>query len=491
MINRQPATGASGCRSVTGALPCQILVARKFCLLQPSVQIRSEAAVFSLSYIDAGVLFLPTRKNNRPIGDHPTEILHIDAVNSQIFFESFDSNNSEKCDCQRIVREEFAKSVQSNGGWVSDNWQGDGGHAFFPATGAPGASISAARDFLRKLPLIAQQTVTTLARDTTPEFARRRFRVKAHFASMFFAEDGGLDSGASEEFDSFLNHEKDLAPLPDELFITDALRKRLSGAQRDKFVQHKREETYGKLTTALYRLKTPPAKVEHLLVARDNVTGGELNFLKEQIRSQVLITAARNFITTGLMSAVAAGDGTLSSETLLNLSLQGMYNYLKADNPHQEFRISIWRASLEVSPPRTLQKVAAYPQIPDFVTRTVGAMQFEFQVARAFTACSPIVTEDVIESRLKGEWKDFDDGQADSRRCLHSAIQLPIYRTTNKIGDFIHNEVLGVMSIDCDKPRFFSIELRDLWTNNLTGFVANIALSELMQLQRIRSSTSP
>ena len=71
-------------------------------------------------------------------------------------------------------------------------------------------------------------------------------------------------------------------------------------------------------------------------------------------------------------------------------------------------------------------------------------------------------------------------------RGLHSAIQLPIYRPINRVGDVVIKETLGVLSVDTDKPDFFLTEEVDLWTEDFRGYLANLALAEHIKRADLR-----
>lgn len=106
------------------------------------------------------------------LGLQPTEILQVDTVDSQKFFERLQVNASEMCECQRLVNDLFSQCCQKHGGYVQ-HWLGDGGFAFFPASLQSGQSILAAREFLFNLHTLTQQTATVLDRSGTPNDARR------------------------------------------------------------------------------------------------------------------------------------------------------------------------------------------------------------------------------------------------------------------------------------------------------------------------------
>ena len=89
---------------------------------------------------------------NQPRQLQPVEILHIDTAGSQAFFDKFEVNASEKCDCQKILFDLFSECCQQHGGYVASNWQGDGGHAFSLRLQQIGRAIQAAKISSQNIP---------------------------------------------------------------------------------------------------------------------------------------------------------------------------------------------------------------------------------------------------------------------------------------------------------------------------------------------------
>ena len=412
-----------------------------------------------------------------------TEILHIDTVGSQDFFSRLDTNQSEKCECQRLLHDLFSQCCQKYNGNVA-GWAGDGGHALFDARLSSGSSIRAAKEFIVGLNVLSQQTATILGRRVTSDLARRSFRIKAHFGLVRFGECHETDSASPDVLDGFLKYEKSFAPLPDELFITKELRAILGAAEKEMFALFKENVEFGEGTkTSLYRLQwraTNHARsiFEHGLGPQD-VTDSEWQYLRTHILTQRMNVVARNSITTNLVKAVSSDmqSGHLNGAILLKLTLQALYNYLRAVYPYYSFGISVWRPL----PPenRELEKVACYPP-RECSERRVRLDDVRYLVVRAFNSCGSIVTPSVGEARLTGDWVDFDQSQTESTRGLHSAIQMPIYRTTVQYGDYLEKESLAVLSVESDKPDFFQREEADMWADEFVGYLANLALAETL-----------
>jgi hypothetical protein len=387
-----------------------------------------------------------------PEGLQAVEILHVDTVDSQQFFSKLKANPAEKAACQTLLLDAFSDCCRQEGGAAANNWAGDGGHAFFSAKNVSGSSVRAARRFIATLPFLAEQTATVLGHDRKPDRTTRRFRIKAHFGVVKLSKDGRTDSGRSADFDAFLKHEKQLAPSPNELFITDQLLEQLRAAERDQFKLYKKTEPYGALSTALYRLSALPDDHGRKILTADlqpsEITPHEWRYLRSQIRTQRMNVVARNLITIGLMKAIAEEpEEGLRSELLIILTIRSVFRYLLAIYPDQKFKVTFWRPS-----DQSLDKVAAYPRPDEMIPRSVALNDVRYALVRAFRARAPVVTESVIESRLIDEWVDFDETQGHPARGLESALQIPVYWSKSEIGaDFQEKELLGVFSVDCDK----------------------------------------
>lgn len=412
-------------------------------------------------------------------GLQAVEILHIDTVDSQEFFQKARANPAEKSACQKLLFDAFSSCCRLEGGFTAKNWAGDGGHAFFPARDASGRSVRAARRFINDLPNLTQQTATALGRGTRPELASRRFRIKAHFGLVNLTADGRFDSGHSAHFDAFLKHEKRLAPIPNELFITDQLLEQLGAVERDMFKEYRKAESYGALQTGLHRLSAIISNHGRNVLAVElqpsDITPAEWRYLRSELRAQRMNTAARNSITIGLMHEIAESPHSgVQSEALTRLTIRALYRYLKAIYPEQRFKVTFWRVS-----DQSLVKIATYPGGRSMTQRTVTLSDRQYAVTRAYRSRSPVVTESVNESRLTNEWIDFDESQREPARGLESALQVPVYWSSNTVeDDFEDKELLGALSIDCDRPDFFMNAEVEQWTDDFVGFLANLALAE-------------
>lgn len=426
-------------------------------------------------------------------GLQPVEILHIDTQGSQEFFTELGVNDSEKCDCQRILFELFSLCCQQYGGYVAANWAGDGGHAFFPATHKSGQLIQAAKEFLSKVPVLAQQTATTLGRRIDPQDAQRKFRIKGHFGLVRITADAKFDAASAAVLDAFLKNERELAPVPDELFITDQLYQQLGSAEKSRFKLHRACRQYGSLVTGLYRLESQPTNHARSLLlqvaqAPAQITESEWDYLVKQIRGQAMNVIARNSITVGLTRHVAnLANGSIDFRIMEKLAMRALYNYLKAMYPQRQFHLALWKQTA-IDGIEYLKKTAIYPTTPKMIERQVRTDEITNQAVIAFVSCAPAVTQCVAESRISGDWLDFDATQEAPIRGLQSAIQLPIYRPKNRVGETIIKETLGVLSVDTDKPDFFLVEEVDLWTEDFRGYLANLALAEHIRRADLRGA---
>ena len=337
----------------------------------------------------------------------------------------------------------------------------------------------------------AQQTATTLGRRVEPDIARRRFRVKADFGLVQLTKDAKFDAAHPADLDAFLKNEKELAPFTDELFITEQLFGQLGSAEKSRFRLHKATQAYGQLTTALYRLvRQPTNSARNLLQVEQRpgaITDSEWEYLIKQIRGQTMNVHARNTITVGLIEHIAnQRRGRIEPQILAKLTMRGLFNYLRTMHPQQNFHLAVWR-EFKNEGVVCLKKASVYPTTPPMTPRLVRMDEIRYQVVRAFISCAPVVTQCVTESRISGEWVDFDQGQQDPLRGPHSAVQFPLYRNLNKIGDLIVRECLGVLSVDSDKPDFFLTDEIDLWIEDLGGYLANLVLSEQISRADLRA----
>lgn len=419
---------------------------------------------------------------DHPTGLQPVAILHIDTVGSREFFSSFEVNAAQKCDCQRVLENLFSECCREGGGYAAPNWQGDGGHAFFLVQNPQANFLKAAQAFVSNLGVLAQQTATIIGSRATALTAQRKFRIKVHFGLVYLTPDGKCDAAPSKDFDAFLKYEKDLAPIPDEIFIMEQLREQLSSDEKLKFARFIEQKDYGELKTSVYRMKLQTSNHGRQLLESKrsvkDVSQKELDYLIAQICAQRLNVAARNSITLGLIAAVTKdGGGALNHQLFTKLTLRAMYRYLRAVYPNQKFHVCMWRLA-DGPEASSIVKSDTHPS-ETTSSRELRLEDVQFQAVKAFNTCHPVVTESVSEARLAGQWVDFHPSHRESSRHLHSAIQFPVYRVLSENPPAgCERETLGVLSIDCDRPQTFLNDELDLWTSDLTGFLANLALAE-------------
>ncbi len=424
-------------------------------------------------------------------GIQPVEILHIDTVDSQSFVIDLDLNQSEKAECGRLLLELFLQSCQKFNGYIAA-WHGDGGYAFFPAHLKTGDSILAAQQFLANLPILTQQTATVLNRLAKADETRRRFRIIAHFAVIHINEDPGYASAHATDLDAVLKYAKALAPIPDELFITDQLREQLGRAQKDLFEPFSEKTLFGQLKTTIYRLQSRPTnhmEIIHERSSAKDLTENEWRYLCNHLQVQQMNIVARNSITTALIQASTNSNnlGQIDDVIRTTIIVRALYNFLRAAYPHYSFRLTVWRPEIQRNE-KLLEKVMQYPLTRPLIKRRVSLDDRRFQVVKTFISCSPIATPSVGEARLRDEWFDFDSSEKGNVRDRNSALQLPVYRRTSQIGEAPEIKMLAVLSIDSDKPGFFSIEELGLWTDYLVGYLAELALAEQIRLVNLAQS---
>jgi hypothetical protein len=423
---------------------------------------------------------------NNPInslaGLHAVEILSIDTEQSRAFFEAVGANPSEKCECQSLLGAAFRECCEKYGGVVASNWQGDGGRAYFRVADGSGNSVLAAREFLSKLPALTQQTSTALAEDE--QKARRRFRLAAHFGNVYLTSEGSFDAGRAADFDNFLRNEREFAPVPDQLFVTAELYRMLSGAMRREFNKYRDIDVMG-ATVSLYRMR--PDSIKPVIVARagtpTQLSDGEWRHLAERIINQKISNAAQNGIAMEMTNALAAKSKPDLSVLagLTDATLTALYNYLAVAYEPYKFHVTLWRPMIDGDGERFLEKVSAVGAVKTSASRRIKQTDIKYQAVRVFKFKEPEITDCVSEAREAGAWHDFDHGQKNVARGLNSAIQLPIFRPRNKVGGHVDKEALGVLSVDCDQPDFFRVELLANWIDEFVGYLAMLALGEQIQ----------
>lgn len=408
------------------------------------------------------------------------EILFIDTAGSRKLYQSAKLNSAEKAKAQGLLKEQFREACAKHGGEIRA-WNGDGGFAFFSSRieSEFGKSVEAAKDFLKSIPHLDAQTA--LAFDV-PEFTRS-VRITAHRGEIFISGDASIDSANPENFDDFIKGEKKFAPENDELFITSQLYSALSANIKRGFQFHEKVK-FGSLSTDIHRLKKTPIKKTHDIFKLGDelskITQAEWNYLKGQIVAHSRNVAARNEITKGLIRRVWQTK-KISNEDILELTLDSLYAYLCLTFQKYKFRITYWRYSKEKSGDEFLTIAGhRYPKGENISnpSRKVPINDQQFQVCRVFRIKEALATPSVVSARNTKPilWFDFYNGQANKKRHLASAMQIPVYHRNEANEKIMH----GVLCLDSDKMDTFLQEEIPLWTEELIGYLANISLSESM-----------
>lgn len=408
------------------------------------------------------------------------EILFIDTAGSRKLYQSAKLNSAEKAKAQGLLKEQFREACAKHDGEIRA-WNGDGGFAFFSSRieSEFGGAVEAAKDFLKSIPHLDAQTA--LAFDV-PEFTRS-VRITAHRGEIFIPGDASLDSANPENFDDFIKGEKKFAPENDELFITSQLYSALSANIKRGFQYHEKVK-FGSLSTDIYRLKKTPIKKTHDIFKLGDelskITQAEWNYLKGQIIAHSRNVAARNEITKGLIRRVWQ-TRKISNEDILELTLDSLHAYLCLTFQKYKFRITYWRYSKEKNGDEFLTIAGhRYPKEENISSpsRKVSIKDQQYQVCRAFRNKEALATPSVVSARNTKPklWFDFYNGQANKKRHLASAMQIPVYHRNEANEKIMH----GVLCLDSDKMDTFLQEEIPLWTEELIGYLANISLSESM-----------
>jgi|WetSurMetagenome_2_1015567.scaffolds.fasta_scaffold00788_9 hypothetical protein len=411
------------------------------------------------------------------------EILHVDTVGSRAMYQRHGLNSDEKSRIAGLMKVKFKEDVETFGGKVI-SWVGDGGFAFFPSQNNCGSSIKAARSFLQKgIPLVLGQ----IARAFHKNDFQWSVRIKIHRGECTITKDPSTISGEPKDFDDFIKKEKRFAPEPDHLFITAELYNVLTSQQKGEFVLFKTVKA-DSIKTAIYRLKASPKRQAKNIIKdiiKDGkpispLTQSELQYLTTQIIKSKYNVAARNEITKGLIKFFMTGKPRLKNmpQTLLDLTLDSLYNYLRVMCEDYKYRISYWRASSR-GEGETLTMVAhKYPvgEKPSNPNRSIPVDRQEYKLCRCYRHVECVATPDVVGERRAKTWIDFHKSQSGSKRHLSSALQLPVYYRED--GARI---MQGVLCIDTNKPdTFLPTEVHN-WKDDLVGFLVNISLSEAIE----------
>jgi hypothetical protein len=416
-----------------------------------------------------------------PLGSAMIEILHVDTEGSRELYRGCQLNAEEKARAQSLLKSHFKSCCSSQGGVLRD-WAGDGGFAFFLSQEKFGHSIQAGQDFLKGLASNNAQTALALNLDSF----FRDVRIKIHRGEIFLTGDATLDSADAEAFDDFIKFEKRFAPVTNELFITKSLYSAIGNNEKKSFEAYSNVKA-GAIDTELFRLKMTP-KVERthdIFKVGDEITSikeREWNYLKSQIITQKQNIAARNSITKGLIQLVNENGGKntlISGDSLLELTLDALYNYLRVSFPRQTFRISYWTCSNLKKPEFLTMNGFRYPtgEGPSENNRVVRVKDFQYQVCKAFVRKEALAVPSVVAARKSGEWVDFDQSQRRKCRRLASSLQIPVFYWD----ECDEKVMLGVLCLDSDKPDMFLSEEIDLWKDDMVGFLINIALSDRLR----------
>ena len=419
----------------------------------------------------------------REVGFMPVEIFHLDTAGSRDLYK--DRSPIEKSKCAKLLMDYFKALCMNCGGRLS-KWEGDGGFALFPSRTEQevGASVRAGANFLEHLPSQNAQTAKYLGWESFP----RQVRIKAHRGEVYVSSVAGLDSADSQHFDDFLKFEKKFAPRCDELFITKELHDALVERSKARFQLFQKVVTAGALRTCLYRLRhLPVARAEDIFKRGDQVATiaqADWNYLRQQITTHFANITARNQITKGLIAQLTAGGSKkkqrlFDSIDLLELTLDALYSYLRVVFRNWHFRVSYWRCLPEGGSGVLRMVSYRYPagELTNPKKRVIVAGDTRYKVCECWVRKEPVVTPCVNEARIRKQWVDFDKQQQARRRALDSALQIPVYCV--KPGG--SKEMLGVLSMDGDRPDTFLPEEVSLWRDHMVGFLANLALAEKMR----------
>jgi hypothetical protein len=412
----------------------------------------------------------------------PVEILQVDTANSRELYKKAGLNPVEKSSCQKILSRHFNASCRTFGGRPA-SWQGDGGHALFPSQKDIGLSFNAAEYFLHGMKLTNLQAAAAFDME---EFFRS-VRIAIHRGEIYIAESRGLDSADPKHFDDFLKFAKKFAPDEDVVFITRELYDALPKNLKDRFNEYSKI-TAGSIRSALYMMNRKPIeKVRNILEKGSEVseiTEDEWHYVLRHIECQKINISSRNLITLGLVRDIVTDDrnttngALISSRRLFELTLNGLYNYLRIIAPERAFSVCYWIPTKKREKQYLQMYRYRYPQkgFTDPRERTIPINDDRFKAIVAFNKNEPIATPSVKIAANRRDWFFFDENQKSIKRDIASALQIPVYFRKDKN----NCTVKGVLSIDTDTPNFFLTEEVEIWREELIHYLVNLCLASVL-----------
>lgn len=407
------------------------------------------------------------------------EILQVDTVGSRLLCKGM--NPFEKTQAERFLKTGFQSACRKQGGLLRQ-WDGDGGFALFPSSRRPqiGSSVRAGKAFLEELLDLNAQTARAQNRDSFV----RQVRLAAHRGEVLVSRDADIDSADPRDFDEFLTRLKSLAPDDDELFITEQLHGKLSAELKNQFELYKKSVVAGSLRTKLFRLRRVPVRHSEDIFKRGDdlsaITVADWRYLKTQIVGHFFNVAARNQITKGLIQYLnersPGAQPEVLSTLIRKLTLDALQNYLRTVFERHRIRVCLWTTTRRRDKIWLKKIDCRYPpgDLIEHKTRIVCTDSVQFKVCEAYKMGEPIVTPSVRAERILGKWHDFDHGQSLKRRALMSALQIPLFVQ----GPGRSRQVIGVLSLDADRPDVFLLEEMALWRDELVGYLANLVLAQ-------------
>lgn len=414
----------------------------------------------------------------------PVEILHVDTANSRELYKKLGLNPIEKSSFQKILSRHFNTSCRKFGGRPAP-WQGDGGHALFPSQKNIGSSVKSADYFLEGMELTDLQSAAAFE---LQEFFRS-VRIAIHRGEIYIAESSGLDSADPKDFDDFLKFTKKFAPKEDVIYVTHELYNVLPKKLKERFDLYSSKIAVGSIKTALYMMnKKPVEKVRNILEKGSKIseiTGKEWQYVLSHIERQKLNIASRNCITLGLVHDIADSSGgknrrgsLITSATLFELTLNGLYDYLRLIAPKRSFSVCYWIPKEKRGDKYLQMYQYRYPQkgFTDPKKRTIPLNDDRFKACVSFNKNEAIATPSVKVASNQKDWIFFDGTQKSIKRDIASALQIPVYfRKDNK-----NCEVKGVLSIDTDAPNFFLTVEVEVWREELIHYLVNLCLATFL-----------
>lgn len=184
--------------------------------------------------------------------DIPLELLYIDTVDADGFYNALGVSAEKRVRCQDLLFTLFMNSCM--GAAQPQQFQSNGDDAcgvFGASAGKGGGCIEVARQIQAGLPNLADDTAKLLG--VSPSLARRPLLILAHVVLVRSTEDLKLDGSDGVLPDPQSIRTALMGLPPNRIFVTEQLLAQACAADRSCFVLEKKAVAVGALRTDIYR----------------------------------------------------------------------------------------------------------------------------------------------------------------------------------------------------------------------------------------------